>query len=201
MLNSLNIKLFNFQGAEVYFNLLFLLLFLLMPWHYVVILFISVLIHEMSHVWMAVKKFYPVYSINIDIMGGLATTKNINIKDQPIISLIGPFSNLVLFMTTYVLNLLYPHYFLEAFFGINIILFIFNILPIYPMDGGMALRSWMLYNCRKIGITQPKANLYSVIISIICSVLLVIFSLVYGYLILALLCCYFIYISNKMIPR
>ena len=72
------INLFKFQGTTVKLDLLFLLLFLFMPISYAISVFIAVLIHEMAHAWMANRKGYHVYGIEIGLFSGSTPTVSNN---------------------------------------------------------------------------------------------------------------------------
>jgi hypothetical protein len=60
-----NIKLFNFLGSSVNLDIFLLFIFLIFPITMSLSIFISVLIHEMAHAFIANKKGYYVYGINI----------------------------------------------------------------------------------------------------------------------------------------
>jgi stage IV sporulation protein FB len=101
----------------------------------------------------------------------------------------GPLSNLALYFIGHYLGL-------DVFAQINMFLFIFNILPIYPMDGGRickAICQWL---------TKPslgrKINGY---ISIVASSLLLIVSLMTSSIIMALFSALFIFMSYKEIVQ
>jgi Zn-dependent protease len=139
-------RLFSFQGAPVSVSIWFFLLFLMLPPIAVVAVFTSVLIHELAHAWMANRKGYQVYGVSIDILSGAASLdSNIHDRDSIPIVAAGPISTLILCVLGYFLTPFCPvgsiHEFMEYMYNINLFLFIFNILPIYPMDGGQIVRS------------------------------------------------------------
>lgn len=136
-------RLFNFQGAPVSISIWFFLLFLMLPPIMVVAVFFSVLIHELAHAWMANHKGYQVYGVSIDIISGAASIDaNMHDRDSIPITAAGPISTLVLCLGSYFLEPFIPGSFITYMFNINLFLFIFNILPIYPMDGGQIVRSF-----------------------------------------------------------
>ena len=61
------IKLFNFQGVPVYLKLWFLLLFAWIPFSYVIAIFISILVHELAHAYVANKLGYNVFKVYIGL--------------------------------------------------------------------------------------------------------------------------------------
>jgi Zn-dependent protease len=140
-------KLFNFQGAPVSVSIWFFLLFLMLPPIAVGAVFVSVLIHELGHAWMANRKGYHVYGVNIDMLSGAASIDaNMHDRDSIPIAAAGPISTLILCLLGYFLEPYCPvgpiHAFMQYMFNINLFLFVFNILPIYPMDGGQIVRSY-----------------------------------------------------------
>jgi hypothetical protein len=140
-------KLFNFQGAPVSVSIWFFLLFLMLPPIAVCAVFVSVLIHELGHAWMANRKGYNVYGVNIDMLSGAASIDaNMHERDSIPITAAGPISTLILCLLGYFLEPYCPvepiHAFVQYMYNVNLFLFIFNILPIYPMDGGQIVRSY-----------------------------------------------------------
>ena len=85
--------------------------------------------------------------------------------------------------------------FITDFMNINLFLFIFNILPIYPMDGGVILKDFLVLKSRALNISRLEANKISAIVSLIFSILLVIYSIVSGYLIIGIFAGFFVYQS------
>jgi stage IV sporulation protein FB len=141
-----SIKLFDFYGTPVYLKYWVFVLLLLGPIFFVSIL-IAVLIHELAHAYVAKKVGCNVSSVFIDILYGAALIdmEDTSHKEDIYIIFAGPLSNLLLFLLGYLLighvdtGLLFD--FLTTFNKVNLTLFVFNILPIFPMDGGRISKS------------------------------------------------------------
>jgi Zn-dependent protease len=193
-MKSYKFKLFNFLGAPVELNILFLLLFAITSIEMSIAIFLSVLIHEMAHAWMADKKGYKVYGIEISLFSGSASMdSNMHERDSIPITAAGPISNLILFLAAYSINMLYPTQFISDLYVINLILFVFNILPIYPMDGGQILNDLLVRKMRN----RTSAIKIATIVSLITSIALALLSLFYGFFIMSIFSLYFIYIAVK----
>ncbi len=189
-------RLFNFQGAPVSVSIWFFLLFLLLPPVAVFAVFASVLVHELAHAWMGNRKGYQVYGVSIDILSGAASI-DANMHDRDLISITaaGPISTLMLCVGSY---------FLEPFtsgilstlitymFNINLFLFVFNILPIYPMDGGQIVRSYA-----NLSSNRYKNRRRASWLSLIFSVLVLAYSLYNFSIFMAIFGGYFAYLSLK----
>ena len=113
------------------------------------LLFASVLIHELAHSLVAQARGLPVRSITLFIFGGVS-----NLEEEPekpsvefLMSVVGPLSSLVLAGVFWGLLQAVPdpESPVAAMFAylalINAILAAFNILPGFPLDGGRVLRS------------------------------------------------------------
>jgi Zn-dependent protease len=118
------------------------------------LVFASVLAHELAHSLVAMKQGEKVRSITLFILGGVAQITEEPKKPQKefFMALVGPMSSFALALLFFVLSLL-----LEGVSGpltasasylavINLALGVFNLLPGFPMDGGRVLRSilWSL---------------------------------------------------------
>jgi len=114
----------------------------------VIFVFISVLIHEMSHSLVARRKGTSVEKITLFLFGGMA-----QIEKEPetpyselIMAIAGPAASFVVaaifgviwFFTKNIAFVREPVGYLAI---INTVLGVFNILPGYPLDGGRILRS------------------------------------------------------------
>jgi Zn-dependent protease len=190
-------KLFNFRGAPVSVSIWFFLLFLMLPPIAVGAVFVSVLIHELGHAWMANQKGYKVYGITIDMISGAAAIdSNMHDRDSIPITAAGPISTLILSLLCYFIEPYCPvgpiHEFVNDMYNINLFLFIFNILPIYPMDGGQIVRS--IANLSK---NRYKNRRIASWLSVSFSALIVVYAVYTMSLIMGIFGVYFAYLSLK----
>jgi len=187
------------MGSPVNLNPLFLILFLFFGPVEVISIFISILVHEMAHAFVANRRGYLVKSVNVGLFFGTAEIdmSNIHERDSIPISFAGPLSNLLLFvlflgLSPFIIGtLLEPH--LIYFLFINLLLFIFNLIPIYPMDGGRILRD-SLYLLLK---DRRRSKRISSWISLVLSISLIGISIITGSFILAFFMGLFAYQALK----
>lgn len=115
------------------------------------LLFVSVLVHELSHAVVARRHGTEVHGITLFLFGGVA-----HLKDEPtspkaefLIAGVGPITSLVIGAVCLGLSLMLP---VEGalrplaavlnYLGIvNIALALFNLVPGFPLDGGRLLRA------------------------------------------------------------
>lgn len=195
-------KLFDFMGTPVYLKYWFFIL-LFFGVNVFVTLFIAVLLHELAHAYVAKVFKIPVNRVYLSLFNGAAEidTTYTPYNQTILISLAGPLTNLFLSgLGWFLLNNgggdTFMASFLLVFTSYNFILFVFNILPIYPMDGGRiskAICQW---------ITKPTiGRKINGVISIISSVLLLVFSLYSEMYIMAIFTLLFIYIGYTEIKQ
>lgn len=110
--------------------------------------FVSVLLHELSHSFVAKARGIEVESIRLFIFGGVSNIKREARKpfEEFIIAVVGPLSSIVLAGVFYLIALVAaPGSAVRAVSGyltvINLALGIFNLVPGFPLDGGRVLRS------------------------------------------------------------
>ncbi len=120
-----------------------------------VLFFFTLLLHEMSHSYVAMKFGTKIHSITLFFFGGLAMMEDIpkDPRKEWRIAVAGPLMSFAIggiFLLTYfgmkTLNLAVYRpvtilVFILGFF--NVILAFFNLLPAFPMDGGRVLRAFL----------------------------------------------------------
>ncbi|BAZ44112.1 peptidase M50 [Chondrocystis sp. NIES-4102] len=136
-----------------------------MPWFLglvaALLLFSSVLAHELGHSFVAIAQGIPVKSITLFIFGGLATLEKES--ETPLqafsVAIAGPLVSILLFglfsLMAATLPLTLP---LKAIISlvayINLVLALFNMIPGLPLDGGNVLKSlvWKITNNPNKGV-------------------------------------------------
>lgn len=188
-------KLFDFKGSPIYLKYWFFILLLIVPVNMFINILIGVLLHEIAHIYVAKKLNYRVGSITIDILYGSAEVGHISDhKDSILVSAAGPVSNLLLLLLSSILNYLVPNSFFETMIEVNFFLFLFNILPIYPLDGGRITKSLL-----SMFFGNRKGMFYNGILSFLSSILLFIYSISSGMMMITIFSIFFAYLSYKEI--
>ena len=145
------------------------------------------MVHELGHALTAQHLGYRTYGINIGLFFGSASVdSNIHTRDNMKVVAAGPLSNLALAVIGTFLGL-------DQFVSINIFLFIFNILPIYPMDGGHLFKDFLMLNMNN----RRKAFQLSMGISFTTSAFLLIFGIFSGSIMVSIFACIFGYYALK----
>jgi Zn-dependent protease len=121
------------------------------------LLFASVLIHELSHSLVSRAQGVPVDSITLFIFGGVA-----NIREEPrkarhelLMAAAGPASSLLLALLLGIVALVAPARSFVAGLArtlalINLWVGLFNLIPGFPLDGGRVLRSLIWWGSNDI---------------------------------------------------
>lgn len=105
---------------------------------------ITVTLHEYGHYVVANHYGYKMESLVYSLSGaGITTNANFKARDEIKISLAGPIVNVFLILIIICLWWIFPLSYLYTydFLICNIVVLIFNILPIYPLDGGRVIVS------------------------------------------------------------
>lgn len=168
-----SIRLFKIAGIDIYINFSWIIIVVFLtfslatgwfPIYYpgwsvatywivgfisAVLLFVSVLLHELAHSLVARARGIGVSSITLFIFGGVS-----NIEQEPTspgaefqLAFVGPLTSLVIGALAFLLELPLrgsnsPLGAILGYLAIsNILLGIFNLIPGFPLDGGRVLRS------------------------------------------------------------
>lgn len=134
-----------------------------------VIFYVSILLHEIAHIIVALLLKVDVIELNLMPFGVSAIySDNINAIKEVIISLAGPIMSLVLSI-----------YSKDSFISsVNIIIMILNLMPIYPLDGGRIQKNYFVhkYKYKKgIKISQMVSDLFIIILFVLSIILIVYF--------------------------
>mgnify|MGYP001626359483 CR=1 FL=1 len=123
-----------------------------------VMLFVSVLLHELSHSLVAIRYGIPVKDIYLFIFGGVALFQDeAKTPSQEFkIAIAGPLMSFFLASVFFTLTYYYPkndlfNGFLNYITIVNFFLGAFNLIPAFPLDGGRVFRSilWEKYGILK----------------------------------------------------
>ena len=121
-------------------------------------LFVSIILHELSHSLVARRYGIPMEGITLFIFGGVA-----EMNDEPpspkaefLMAVVGPLASIVIALVSYLIHIFgnqqewpLPVNGIFLYLGfMNLALAIFNLLPGYPLDGGRMLRS-VLWHWKK----------------------------------------------------
>jgi Zn-dependent protease/CBS domain-containing protein len=170
-----NIHVGKYLGIDVYLHYSWFLIFLLLAWALAtgffpqrwpghaasaywimgvlssILLFVSVLLHELSHSVVANRHGMKVDRITLFFFGGMASTheKHISPKREFQMAIAGPAMSLLISGVSLAVYNITGIFYIAAIanylFRINLILAIFNLVPGFPLDGGRILRSIIWY--------------------------------------------------------
>ncbi len=119
------------------------------------LLFISLLLHELAHSYVARMNGIPIKKITLFIFGGVAQMEREPemSEEELLIAVAGPVCSLMVGFFAYVFYYMIRIYNLsplaasvfEYMYIINFTLVVFNIIPGFPLDGGRMLRAVIWY--------------------------------------------------------
>ncbi len=139
-----------------------------------ILLFSCVLLHELGHSWVAMKYGIGIRSITLILLGGIAAMEEVprDPRAEMRISIAGPLVSLTIGVLCYlaylglgiydivqISTISYISRFLWLIAYINIILFVFNLIPAFPMDGGRVLRAWYAGRMPYLRATKKAVNI------------------------------------------
>jgi Zn-dependent proteases len=136
-----------------------------------IFLFVSVLLHELAHSYLAKRYGVNIASITLLLFGGVASMEIPQKPGQEAkIAFAGPLTSLIigficLFTYNYIISSNYvlsqnSIYLVIWILGsMNLMLGIFNLLPAFPMDGGRILRSLFARKMSYVKATHSAASI------------------------------------------
>lgn len=173
MLNH-SLHLGRIHGIEIAINWSWLIIFVLLTWSLAVfffpplfpfwsvatywivgaissiLLFASVLLHELAHSLVAESEGIPVHSITLFVFGGVSNIEREppTARDEFLMAIAGPATSVVVGVVCYLLFIglirTLPTPVLGILFAMaiyNVILGVFNLIPGFPLDGGRVFRA------------------------------------------------------------
>jgi len=150
------VRLFKYHEIDVKVDKLFLLMMVFYGFANVLpqalIIFLVVFIHELAHTMLARGYKVNIEEIKLFPFGGVAKLDFLEVdsNEEVRIALVGPLSNFFMaglaLAAQYYLN---SEYWLQFFIRLNIIMGLFNLIPVLPLDGGRIFRAWY---SKKVGI-------------------------------------------------
>ncbi|VAW81152.1 Zn-dependent protease [hydrothermal vent metagenome] len=123
---------------------------LIFNWQFAAVLIIVIMFHEYGHV-QAMKKFgIPTKGFYlIPFVGGVAIGDKAKSEWQELyISMMGPVYGLLMTVTFFVAYLMSGNNFVGLVASISALINVFNLFPIYPLDGGHVVKS-MVFSGKK----------------------------------------------------
>lgn len=161
-----------------------------------IILFI-VLVHELGHYLAAIYYKWKIDYIMLWVFGGVMKTDESSarsIKEECIVTLAGPFQHLIIFLLLIglsALQILPESILLQAHYYNGIIL-LFNLLPIYPLDGGKLLL--LIHSSHTSYYVATKRAFY--VSMLLCFVMLLMQLIFFPFTMSAFLLCLFLLLEN-----
>ncbi|WP_242340489.1 MULTISPECIES: site-2 protease family protein [Anaeromyxobacter] len=130
-------------------------------------LFVSVLLHELAHCFVLVRRGGKVRAITLMVIGGVTEVAEplADMRAEARVAVAGPAASLALALLAAGLSAAalragaQPAAFaLEALARVNVALGVFNLLPAFPMDGGRVLRAVLARRRSAAEATRIAAN-------------------------------------------
>lgn len=115
---------------------------------------ISIFIHELGHALTARKLKLPLERIHLFLFGGMAELKHRPLQpfNELYIALAGPAASLIFAGLSFLFLISLPdisspvYLVTQYIMYMNLLLGLFNLLPIFPLDGGRAIRAAIWYS-------------------------------------------------------
>ncbi|RIE00591.1 Zn-dependent protease [Cohnella faecalis] len=141
-----------------------------------VTLFFIVLFHELGHLAMALRFGWTVREVKLLPFGGVVEVEeagSVPAREELAVALAGPAQNVFLAGVGWALGHLgwVDSLWAEHFVRANVLIGLFNFLPILPLDGGRIAQAWI-----SLRVPYHRTLLWSARISLLFSVLVVLYA-------------------------
>jgi Zn-dependent protease len=143
---------------------------------------LSILFHELGHAIVAQRLHLTIERIHLFLFGGMAELKNRprTAGQEALVALAGPFASFLLGLSALGVSMLLPpawgiaNLMVTFLAQMNLLLALFNLIPIYPLDGGRALRAlfWTL-NGRYIVASHRMQHVSVILILVVMAVAII----------------------------
>jgi len=136
-----------------------------------ILLFASVLVHELSHSYLSLRYGTGIREISLYLIGGVSAMEG-ELREpskEATMAFVGPLSSLIIGIALLAVNYLFNPaasteegnaLFMMIFIlgYINVILALFNLIPAFPMDGGRILRALLASRMSFVEATEKAAT-------------------------------------------
>lgn len=129
---------------------------------------LALTLHELAHLFVAIKRGYTLKEFKLSAFGvSVELGEKINDKDSFAVNIAGPAINLFLCLICVAMYWLVPISFkiLNNFCLANLTLAIFNLIPVYPLDGGKIFAS-MVADSKKYKILDKAVRMVLLLLCI-----------------------------------
>lgn len=113
---------------------------------YLLCLYTAVFLHEMAHLAVCLSLHERVICVRLTAYGmNLRTAYIKNPKNQIMVSAAGPLMNVALMEVGLLVRPYWAFTYLDFFILANLLIFLLNLCPALPLDGGVMVRAALLY--------------------------------------------------------
>lgn len=135
----------------------------------IVIMLGIVLFHEIGHYIMAISFKWRIKSITLWVFGGVMDTDehgNRPLYEEALVSIAGPLQHVFIYLFIMIVTPMnvVPNSILELMMYYNNVILLFNLLPVWPLDGGKCL-----FTLLSAYIPYKRAHTIMILISVVVS--------------------------------
>ena len=134
----------------------------------ITLVFVTVVLHELSHSYIAKRYGIKIKRIVLIPIGGVSEMEEIpkDPSQELRIALAGPLANLIIALISFFILIIFRASLSSVLLGalyyfivVNLLLGLFNLLPAFPMDGGRILRAFLAKRMSFVRATRLAATI------------------------------------------